>query len=363
MKKLNLFLGSIAVATTLFTGCGSSTSDDSTTTVSNIITPKVQTLNAVPHASYYDSDRELIYFCLDDGTVGIYDVNNTFNMISKLNLDMTNNYNRFCGSITVDENNNSRIYALNADGYGLFVGDVSNPTSPKLITTLDEINDNVNVHVPLLMKDNYLLISTRKYDGKFNIRDTQDSNYTEIYSELIQNSYLPSSTITPDKNRYFIYYVDTGSGERYIDVKDISDVYHVSSLGVNAIGDDSIFKIKALSNDYMVGATYDEIIFYNISDSSNIYKTVTIKNPHYNSSYRDFAVDGNYIYALASDTSHGVFIDKIDISDTNNPKIVSSKEINGDFESRMLIAGDYIYLYYGAYDKEDVVDIIKKSDI
>jgi len=194
-----------------------------------------------------------------------------------------------------------------------------------------------------------------------------------VYSDLIkERASLVSSDMTPDKNRYFMVYVELLTGNKYIDVEGINDVYHVANLGVNVIND-SIFKIKIINNNYMVGLTsYEsltdnqELIFYDISDSNNIYKITSIKNPHYNVSYRDFVIDGNYIYALAADTLYGIYIDKIDISNVTNPKIVSSKEIKGNikgnFESRIRIVGNSLYLYRGITGTKDI-EIIKKDDI
>jgi len=191
-----------------------------------------------------------------------------------------------------------------------------------------------------------LVIDNNRYDNaslnEINISEDNLSIKKQLDLPITYNGDIYSMTIAPD-GRIFISRVK--NDYKYLDEINSSTFEKIYSININ----NSLAKIKALNNDYLIAIDDQDpghLYIFNISNPNNIFIIKTIDNTH-NGNFYDFFIDRKYLYVLSENYiySDNIYIDKFDISDVQNPKLVNSKLLKGHEFTKMKLIDNKVYVY------------------
>jgi len=357
MKKIKQWVSGILIAGTLI-GCGSGTSG-STAGINNknlIPIEKIKLNDRIRSTITTDEKNSTIFICLDDKTIGIFnkETNYSLSLISKYNLNVEDS-DGYCTGLAVK---NNKIVAIDNDGNpdrdlgGLYLIDISDINNPNLLDVNRSFNFEYNGYqdniVHFINDNTVLVIDNNRYNhaslNKINISENNLSIEKQLDLSITYNGDIDSMTITPD-DRIFIARRKSNYDYKYLDEINGSTFEKINSINV----DNMLAKVKALNNNYLIAIDEEDpghLYVFNISNPNNVFIVKTINNTH-NGNFYDFFVDGKYLYVLSENSiySDNIYIDKFDISDIQNPKLVTSKLLEGYEFSKMKLIDNKVYLY------------------
>ena len=159
----------------------------------------------------------------DLGTI-IYDISNPAEPLFLSRIDQLD-IEHHCGSATEDNRIlviSDETKLLNADGVDLSIWDVSDPTTPTLLTT---ISNDASVAHNLIVKDGLLYVA--HYDAGFLIYDIEDPS-NPVLLDVFDTNALGGTGLSPVFQGAFGVYVNERTGNIY--VSDIDNGLYIFSF-------------------------------------------------------------------------------------------------------------------------------------
>jgi hypothetical protein len=250
--------------------------------------------------------------------------------------------------------------AFIASGYsGLWIVDVSNPAEPKAISNFDTGGYTSDLFVEDTLA---YIVNWENYPDQDSVSglwiiDIANLKKPKILSHHIgitrySSGYLYPSSITKSKNLIFLTQIPDITNDSTLEIIDVSNPLNPVTK--------SVFRTNYTPYDVTVS---DTIAFIPTVDGGiRIINISNPENPIEISSILDYAysacVQGNLLYEFA------VYFNVIDISDINNPVLISSINTNnGSVNFRLKIHDNYAYWIANDFGLIDITDPKKPEQI
>lgn len=274
-------------------------------------------------------------------------------------------------------------YAYLAGVYDFRVIDITDPTNPVLVGSLDHED---GMYYNISISGNYAYL-TGRYFGNHVHANIKIIDISNASNPVIAGSFTINSEAHDVDVAGQYAYVATDSG---LQVIDISDLNNLSVAGeITTVGDTTAIDVRG---DYAYISTDEHLQVVDISDLNNIsiissinaynavsvsvvdnyafigqqsdgFSIIDVSDPYNLSRITSIdtinnagqiSVDGNYAYVHIS---NGVQI--VDISDISNPKQISFVQIPTNYCGDIVVVGSYTYLTYS--DGLMIIDISRQT--
>lgn len=254
-----------------------------------------------------------------------------------------------------------------ADGTSdsLSVFDVSDKTSPTLISTVNDASPNHYLNGPadIFVSGNYAYITLGGTTSSLVVYDISNPTAPNMVGSIDDSGSVnldnPFSVFVTGNYAYVSSFADNGIS--IIDVSDPTNPTHVSSLTDIGTMQGAQGMFVAGKYAYVASRSADEVTIVDVSDPVNPSIAGSIADGDGGATLADaheVFVSGNHAYITTSFGGSTVTI--IDISDPSDPTF--SGEVSVDSAESVFVAGEYAYATrYEGIGEIDVIDISDKT--
>jgi hypothetical protein len=214
---------------------------------------------------------------------------------------------------------NNKVYVAYGTA-GMRILDVSTPSNPALISTIDLGGDSRDV----VVSGNYAYVAARD-SGVYVVDVTDPASPVKI--KTIKTPRARGISLSGNK----LYVAASDSGMGFIDISDPQNAYVASYTGSSVYGE------NVTVNGNIAGITdYGQITFYDVSTPNAPVKKGSTGS--FKTGNEGFKIDGDYAYVPDGDS-----LKIFNISDLLTPNLISKIETGG-YGYNVAISGDYCYV-------------------